>query len=99
MQDDAELLYCDEMKFPLNQTPEYFWTKQDSLETRVYNGREEKVQLTVIVLCSKKQFLAVQFCIDALKVDHPEWAAEIDAETRKAIRVRLIEEATRALAH
>ena len=41
----------------------------------------------------------VQFCIDALKVDHPEWVADIDAETRKAIRVRLVEECTRALAH
>lgn len=64
MQEDSELLYCDEMKLPLNQTPQNFWTKQDAMEDRVFNGREEKVHLTAIVLCSKKGFVAVQFFID-----------------------------------
>lgn len=37
----------------------------------------------------------VQFCLDALEVEHPEWVEDIDEETRLAIHARLREEARR----
>ena len=61
MQEDSELLYCDEMKLPLIQTPQRFWTKGDCTDERIFNGRSEQVQITAIVLCSKKKFISVQF--------------------------------------
>jgi hypothetical protein len=41
----------------------------------------------------------VQFCIDAMREAHPDWAAKVDDETRLAIRKRLQAEAARAGAH
>ncbi|MCA1952240.1 MAG: hypothetical protein LDL25_06095 [Hyphomicrobiales bacterium] len=40
----------------------------------------------------------VQFCIDALGSDHPDWIEGIDAETRRAIHERLRDEARLARA-
>ncbi len=40
----------------------------------------------------------VQFCIDALGREHPEWVDGIDEETRRAIHSRLREEARRGRA-
>jgi hypothetical protein len=37
----------------------------------------------------------VQFCIEALGAEHPDWAAKIDEETRRAIHARLSKEARR----
>lgn len=43
----------------------------------------------------------VQFCIDALQREHPDWIVEIDDATRRVIDARLREEArkTRATAN
>lgn len=41
----------------------------------------------------------VQFCIDALHDAHPDWTANIDEETRRAIHSRLTKEAKRAALH
>ncbi len=37
----------------------------------------------------------VQFCIEALKAEHPDWVEKIDDETRRAIHNRLKDEAKR----
>lgn len=37
----------------------------------------------------------VQFCIEALEVEHPDWVEKIDDETRLAIHSRLRDEASR----
>ena len=37
----------------------------------------------------------VQFCIEALGAEHPDWVAKIDDETRKVIHSRLRHEARR----
>lgn len=37
----------------------------------------------------------VQFCVEALKIEHPDWVEKIDAETRLAIDARLRDEARR----
>ncbi len=37
----------------------------------------------------------VQFCIEALEVEHPDWVEKIDDETRRAIHARLRDEARR----
>lgn len=42
-----------------------------------------------------KQPDPVQFCLEALEVEHPEWVEAIDEETRLAIHARLREEARR----
>lgn len=41
----------------------------------------------------------VQFCIDALRVEHPDWAEKIDEDTRRVIHLRLKKEAKRAELH
>ena len=41
----------------------------------------------------------VQFCIDALQVEHPDWAAKVDDDTRRAIHCRRKKEAKRAELH
>lgn len=38
----------------------------------------------------------VQFCIDALRVEHPDWVEKIDEDTRRVIHLRLKKEAQRA---
>lgn len=40
----------------------------------------------------------VEFCVEALSTEHPEWAARIDAATRAFIRKRLQREAERTSA-
>lgn len=41
----------------------------------------------------------VQFCIEALGAEHPDWIEKIDDETRRAIHSRLKKEAKRAELH
>lgn len=60
---DKELLYTDEMKFPLNQTPNFIWKSKDDDE-EYYNNRADNLQLTAIVLCSTTNFISVQFFVD-----------------------------------
>jgi hypothetical protein len=38
----------------------------------------------------------VGFCIDAMRIDHPDWVAELSKASRSYIRDRLIQEARRA---
>ena len=56
----AEVLYCDEMKFPLFQTSTHSWTNLPQEERGVYNRRPDERLLTAIALCSTKGFVAVQ---------------------------------------
>jgi len=57
----VEILYVDEVKFPLFQTSTHSWTKDDPQNRIVYNRRPVPDKLlTVIALCSTTQFLAVQ---------------------------------------
>ena len=60
---DTEVLFCDEFKLPLQQTPTSAWTKPEGLEEGiVYNHRPDAVatMLTACAICSKEGFLAVQ---------------------------------------
>jgi len=57
---ETEVLYCDEMKFPLFQTSTHSWTSQLDCYRGVYNRREDDRVLTAIALCSTKGFLGVQ---------------------------------------
>lgn len=41
----------------------------------------------------------VQFCIEALGAEHPDWVEKIDDETRRVIHSRLKKEANRAGLH
>ena len=56
----AEILYCDEMKFPLFQTSTHAWTSLPQEERAVYNRRPDERQLTAIAMCSTRGFVAVQ---------------------------------------
>jgi hypothetical protein len=40
----------------------------------------------------------VEYCVEAMRHEHPDWAANVDAETRLAIHHRLTIEAQRAAA-
>ena len=58
----ARVLYLDEMKFPLVQTPDRCWSNRENIEGEMaYNRRpvDEKI-ITAIALCSQEDFLAVQ---------------------------------------
>ena len=57
---NAEILYCDEMKFPLCQTSTHAWTNLPQEERPVYNRRPDERLLTAIAMCSTKGFVAVQ---------------------------------------
>ena len=58
---EMEMLYIDEMKFPLNQTAKYHWIGKDAVSTIMLNRRQvPDATLTVIALCSTRRFLAVQ---------------------------------------
>jgi hypothetical protein len=57
---DTEILYCDEMKFPLCQTSTHAWTSLPQEEREVYNRRPDERLLTAIAMCSTKGFVAVQ---------------------------------------
>jgi hypothetical protein len=59
----TEVLYCDEMKFPLFQTSTHAWTCQPDSERPVYNRRPDETILTAICLCSTTAFVAVQIFI------------------------------------
>lgn len=56
----VEVLYCDEVKFPLYQTATHSWTNLQDSERMVYNRREDERMLTAIALCSIKGFVGVQ---------------------------------------
>ena len=59
--EDAEILYVDEMHFPLNQTAERHWTSKGDKDDLMYNRREvEETKLTAIALCSSRGFEFVQ---------------------------------------
>jgi DDE superfamily endonuclease len=58
---DSEMLFIDEMKFPLLQTAQHHWIHKDAKSDITFNRREVESQtLTAIALCSKRQFVAVQ---------------------------------------
>ena len=60
-QKEVVTLYCDEIKFPLYQTPTHAWHKLENHEEIVYNRRDAiNTTLTVIALCSVERFIAVQ---------------------------------------
>ena len=57
---NVEVLYCDEMKFPLFQSSTHAWTDLPEEERSIYNRRPDERQLVAIALCSTKGFVAVQ---------------------------------------
>ena len=58
--DNVEVLYCDEMKFPLFQTSTHAWTNLPQEERGVYNRRPDDRMMTAIAMCSTRGFVAVQ---------------------------------------
>jgi hypothetical protein len=56
----VEMLYADEMKFPLDQTTTHSWTGFPDSERGVYNRRPDTRMLTAIVMCSNQGFVGVQ---------------------------------------
>ena len=56
----VEMLYADEMKFPLDQTTTHSWTGFSDSERGVYNRRPDTRMLTAIVMCSNQGFVGVQ---------------------------------------
>lgn len=57
---NTEVLYCDEMKFPLNQTSTHSWTTKQDDQRPVYNRRPDERILNAIALCTIRGFVAVQ---------------------------------------
>ena len=57
--EDVEVLYVDEMKFPLNQTSSSHWTLKDKEDTTLYGNRPLNTTLTAIALCSRSEFVSV----------------------------------------
>lgn len=58
----TEVLFCDEVKFPLFQTSDRRWCRPEAVGDIVYNRRPvNDGMITAIALCSTKKFEAVQF--------------------------------------
>ena len=58
---DAQMLYVDEMKYPLIQTAKYHWIGKDRESQIKLNRRDvQDTTLTAIALCSTERFVAVQ---------------------------------------
>jgi len=58
---EAEILYIDEVKFPLFQTSTHSWVKQGSVQGVVYNRRAvPDTVINVIAMCSTSRFVAIQ---------------------------------------
>ena len=62
-----EILYCDEMKFPLCQTSTHAWTGLPEEERDVYNRRPDDRMLTAIAMCSTNGFVSVQVFKNEIK--------------------------------
>ena len=59
--DSAEMLYIDEMKFPLRQNASYHWVQPGQPDAIVYSRRPvQERSLTAVALCSCRGFVAVQ---------------------------------------
>ena len=61
--DNKEILFVDEFKLPLNQTPTHCWGRGDQDDPR-FNGRFDNITITGIVMCSVSEFKFVQLYID-----------------------------------
>lgn len=60
--EETEMLYVDEMKFPLVQNSKYHWAQNGVRDKVIYSQRDvEELVFTAVVMCSTKEFLAVQF--------------------------------------
>ena len=57
--EDVEVLYVDEMKFPLNQTASSHWIMKGQEDTTLYGNRPLDSTLTAIALCSRSEFVSV----------------------------------------
>lgn len=58
---EMQMLYVDEIKFPLNQTAKFHWIHRDAQSNIKLNRREvPDSTITAIALCSTHKFLAVQ---------------------------------------
>lgn len=78
----ANILYIDEVHFPLFQTAEKHWTDPSCPEQPVYNRRPtaEDVKLSVIAACSLQRFEAAQvFRHDVTKEDFLYFLQELVA--------------------
>lgn len=58
---DAELLYADEVHFPLFQTADRCWARPDSQDPLIYNRRSAvEAKLSAVAFCSLERFVGVQ---------------------------------------
>ncbi len=58
---NAEVLYVDEFKLPLFQTPTHSWMKPDNRDSLVYNRRAViNHTLTLVAACNRQRFVAVR---------------------------------------
>lgn len=58
---DAQMLFVDEMKFPLIQTAKYHWIHKDAESDIKLNRRQvRETTMTAIAMCSTQKFVAVQ---------------------------------------
>ena len=58
-----EVYFVDEFKLPLNQTPDYSWSRGPDQDC-MYNNRREALQYTGIVMCSVRGFEFYQIYLD-----------------------------------
>ena len=66
--ESAEILYCDEMKFPLRQNSSYHWVNPEMEDNIVYSRRPtQEITLTAIAMCSRKGFVAVQLFLGEVR--------------------------------
>jgi hypothetical protein len=63
---ETEVMFVDEFKMPLNQTPRNFWSKCDGADPK-FNTRWDNSTITAIVMCSIRQFEFVQLCLDEVR--------------------------------
>lgn len=61
--EDKEVYFVDEFKLPLNQTPDYSWSRGPG-QDYMYNNRPEALQYTGIVMCSVRGFEFYQIYLD-----------------------------------
>lgn len=66
----TDVLYVDEVHFPLEQTATHHWTRPELAEEQVYNRREvQPAKLSVIAICSLSGFVAAQVFKQDISMD------------------------------
>ena len=67
---NTEVLYVDEVHFPLYQTAEKRWTAPELNDEQFYNRRRpDEVKLSVVAVCDRHGFVAIQVFIQDVSGD------------------------------